>query len=293
MATKRKALGRGLNALLPPPPVDMIERSYTEVSVEQIIPNKYQPRTGFDAEQLQSLAQSIQTNGLVQPVIVRKTGDHYQLIAGERRWRAAQLAGLKTIPALIRDVGEYKSLELALVENIQRQDLNPLEEAHAYASLIEDFELTQEEVAQRVGKDRSSIANYVRLLKLPEEIKESIQREELTMGHARAISGLERAQDQIELAHRILAEQLSVRQTELLIRHLHSSRKTDKKTEPISASTDPNVKAAEQRLQEYFGTRVVIRQMANHEGKVEIHFQSADDLMRIYDLILTQTDRSS
>lgn len=294
MATKRKALGRGLNALLPPPPpVDTAERSYTEVPVEQIVPNKYQPRTGFDAEQLQSLAQSIQTNGLVQPVIVRKTGEQYQLIAGERRWRAAQLAGLKTIPALIRDVSEYKSLELALVENIQRQDLNPLEEAHAYASLIEDFELTQEEVAQRVGKDRSSIANYVRLLKLPEQIKESIQRQELTMGHARAISGLEKAQDQIELAHRILAEQLSVRQTELMIRHLHSSRKTEKKTEPVSASTDPNVKAAEQRLQEYFGTRVVIRQMVNHKGKVEIYFQSADDLMRIYDLILTQTDRSS
>jgi ParB family chromosome partitioning protein len=292
MATKRKALGRGLNALLPPPPtVDTSDRVYTEVPVEQIVANKYQPRTAFDSEHLQSLAQSIQTNGLVQPVIVRKTGEQYELIAGERRWRAAQLAGLKMIPALIRDVSEYKSLELALIENIQRQDLNPLEEAHAYASLIEEFELTQEEVAQRVGKDRSSIANYVRLLKLPEEIKESIQRQELTMGHARAISGLERAEDQLELAHRILAEQLSVRQTELMIRHLQSSRRTVKKSGSVTPSTDPNVKAAEQRLQEYFGTRVVIRQSVNQEGKVEIYFQSADDLMRIYDLILTQQER--
>jgi ParB family chromosome partitioning protein len=292
MVTKRKALGKGLDALLPPPSVDTGERSYTEVPVEQIVPNKYQPRTAFDTEQLHSLAQSIQTNGLVQPVIVRKTGEQYQLIAGERRWRAAVLAGLKTIPALIRDVSEYKSLELALVENIQRQDLNPLEEAHAYASLIEDFELTQEEVAHRVGKDRSSIANYVRLLKLPDQIKENIQRQELSMGHARAISGLENVEDQLELARRILAEQLSVRQTELAIRHLQSRRK-EKKPDVVSATADPNVKAAEQRLQEYFGTRVAIRQTPNQEGKVEIYFQSAEDLMRIYDLIFTQRTASS
>jgi ParB family transcriptional regulator, chromosome partitioning protein len=281
MATKRKALGRGLNALLPAAPAASAERSYLEIALESITPNKYQPRTQFDPEQLSALAQSIKSNGVVQPIIVRKTGGQYQLIAGERRWRAAKLAGLKTIPAVIRDVSEYKTLEWALIENVQREDLNPIEEATAYASLIEDFELTQEEVALRVGKDRSSVANYIRLLKLPADVQEKVQNQQLSMGHARALSAVDQAAEQIELANRILEEQLNVRQTEELIRlWKEKGHKPGKKTTGNGAK-DPNIRAAEQKLQEILGTKVSIG-----SSKIEIHFQDADDLIRIYDRIV-------
>ena len=283
MATKRKALGKGLNALLPSVSAGLGEKAFLELPIEEIIPNKYQTRGGFDPELLKELAQSIKSDGVIQPVIVRKAGHQYQLITGERRWRAARLVGLKTVPAVIRDVSEYKTLELALIENVQRQDLNPLEEASAYATLIDDFHLTQEEVAQRVGKDRSSIANYVRLLKLPAEIKEKIQKNELSMGHARALSSLEKARDQIELAKKIVAEQLNVRQVENLIRH----GKT-KARKPVRAAVklDPNVKAAQQKLQEFFGTKVIISSNAKGNGKIEIYFQNGNDLIRIYDRII-------
>jgi ParB family transcriptional regulator, chromosome partitioning protein len=285
--TKRKALGRGLNSLLPPIPAaaGQSEKHYIELPVDQILKNKYQPRHYFNPEGLNELAQSIKSNGVVQPIIVRKAGNLYQLIAGERRWRAAQIAGLKTVPAVVRDVSEYKTLELALIENIQREDLNPIEEATAYATLIDDFQLTQEEVAQRVGKDRSSVANYIRLLKLPEEIKERIRKMELTMGHARALSSLEKAKDQIELGTRIVAEQLNVRQIEEVIRRW---KKEGKKPAPAGPEKkqDPNVRAAEQALQERLGTRVNIHQQDSGKGKIEIEFHDAEDLIRIYELMM-------
>ncbi len=283
MATKRKALGRGLNALLPSAP-SAGEKAVPELPIDQIIPNKYQPRSSFDPATLQELAQSIKANGIVQPLIVRKIGSQYHLITGERRWRAARLAGLKTVPAVIREVSEFKQLEWALIENIQRQDLNPIEEASAYATLVDDFSLTQEEVAQRVGKDRSSVANYMRLLKLPAEIRERIQKLELSMGHARAISSLEKEKDQLELVRQILKDQLNVRQTEALARNW----KTKKKPRPAADThpIDPNIKAAEQKLQERFGTRVVIRTEGNEKGRIEIHYENSDDLIRIYELIM-------
>jgi ParB family chromosome partitioning protein len=284
MATnKRKALGRGLGTLLPSVPTAVAEKALLEIPLDQIIPNKHQPRSNFDPEKLHELAQSIRSNGVVQPVIVRRAGNHYQLIAGERRWRAAREAGLKTVPAVLKDVSEYKTLELALIENIQRADLNPIEEATAYAALIDDFQLTQEEVAQRVGKDRSSIANYLRLLKLPEQVKERIERSELTMGHARALSSLTRAHDQNELADRIVSQQLNVRQVEHLIRNWKTEGKPKKLRKP--AAPDPNVQDAEKRLQERLGTRVQIHQAENGRGKIEIQFENMDDLIRIYDLI--------
>lgn len=287
MATnKRKALGRGLGSLLPSVPAGVGgEKSLLEIPLDQIVPSKHQPRSNFDPEKLHELAQSIKSNGVVQPVIVRRAGNHYQLIAGERRWRAAREAGLKTIPAVLKDVSEYKTLELALIENIQRADLNPIEEASAYSALMDDFQLTQEEVAQRVGKDRSSIANYVRLLKLPDAVKERIQRGEISMGHARALSSLSRGQDQIELADRIVSQQLNVRQVEDLTRDWKSKEKP-RKHAPKPATTDPNVKAAESRLQEHFGTRVSIQQHENGKGKIEIEFENMDDLIRIYELIV-------
>ena len=282
MATKRKALGRGLNALLPAATGVASDKRFQDLSIESIVPSKFQPRTSFQTEQLNELAQSIKSNGIVQPVIVRKAGSQYQLIAGERRWRAAKIAGLKTIPAVIRDVSEYKTLELALIENIQRQDLNPLEEATAYSSLISEFQLTQDEVAHRVGKDRSSVANYLRLLKLPQEIKERIQNSELSMGHARALIALEKTKDQLELLNRILQEHLNVRQTENLIRNW---KKPESHKPKSSAKADPNVRSAEQKLQEILGTQVVIRTSPDGKGRIEIHYHDTDDLIRIYDLI--------
>jgi len=279
MAAKRKALGKGLGALLPSVPAGSSEKTMIEISIEQIVPNKYQPRTNFHDEALNELAQSIKSDGVIQPVIVRRSGSGYELIAGERRWRAAKKAGLKTIPAVVRDVSEFRTLEWALIENIQREDLNPIEEATAYASLISDFHMTQEELAQRVGKDRTSIANYLRLLKLPDEIKDRIQRQELSMGHARALISLEKIKDQIELANRIIAEELNVRQVEQLIRsHKNSSRKS-KHSEP--STQDPNVRAAQSRLQEHFGTKVHIG-----PGKIEIYYENPDDLIRIFELII-------
>jgi len=288
MAIKRKALGRGLGALLPAAPAGAGEKTFLELPIEEIVPNKYQPRGGFDPDLLKELAQSIKSDGVIQPIIVRKAGGLYQLITGERRWRAAKLAGLKSIPAVVRDVSEYKTLEMALIENVQREDLNPIEEASAFASLIEDFHLTQEEVAQRVGKDRSSIANYLRLLKLPTEIKDKLQKQQLSMGHARALITLEKAREQIELANRIVADQLNVRQVESLIRTWKSKGKKGRPA-PETARLDPNVRAAQQKLQEHLGTRVVISGSARGKGKIEIHFESPDDLMRIYDRILNIT----
>jgi ParB family transcriptional regulator, chromosome partitioning protein len=279
MATKRKALGKGLGALLPSVPAGTAEKTFVEIPVEQIVPNQYQPRMNFNEERLNELAQSIKSDGIIQPVIVRRSGSGYELIAGERRWRAAKKAGLKAIPAVVRDVSEFRTLEWALIENIQREDLNPIEEAMAYSSLISDFHLTQDELAQRVGKDRTSISNYLRLLKLPEEIKDKIQRYELTMGHARALISLERAKDQLDLANRIISEQLNVRQVEQLIRtHKNSPRKTKNSG---GSSQDPNVRVAQNRLQEYFGTKVHIG-----PGKIEIYYENPDDLIRIFDLIL-------
>jgi ParB family chromosome partitioning protein len=284
MASKRKALGKGLNALLPSLPPVGTDRVYVELPIDKIIPNKYQPRTNFDLEKLKELAQSIQSNGVVQPVIVRRIGQEYQLIAGERRWRAARLAGLNLIPAVIHDVSEYKTLELALVENIQRQDLNPIEEASAYVSLMEDFGLTQEEVSLRVGKDRSSIANMIRLLKLPSEIKDRIQAGIISMGHARAILGLDGAKDQLVLAERILSEGLNVRQTEHLIRHWKPGKSRKGNRSKGEVTKDPNVKAAERKLEEYLGTEVVIH-FTGDKGKIEIYFHDNNDLLRIYDLL--------
>ena len=283
MATKRKALGRGLNALLPPAPAGG-EKAVPEVPIEQIVPNKYQPRSNFNPELLQELAQSIKANGVVQPVIVRKSGNQYQLITGERRWRAAKLAGLKTVPAVIREVSEFKQLEWALIENIQRQDLNPIEEASAYAALVEDFSLTQEEVAQRVGKDRTSVTNYIRLLKLPSEIREMIQKQELSMGHARALSSLDKEKDQIELAREIVKDQLNVRQIETLVRNWKTRKRSPRKMTQ-ETPVDPNVKAAEQKLQERFGTRVVIKLETDEKGRIEVHFENSEDLIRIFDLM--------
>src|SRR4028119_1655935 len=216
----RKVLGRGLSALLSETPATVNEE-LREVDIDLIEPNNVQPRTRFDETQLEELAQSIKTNGVVQPILVRKTGGgRYQIVAGERRWRAAQRAGLQRIPSVIRDVPDDKMLELALIENIQRQELNAIEEAYAYKRLIETLGLTQETVAQRVGRDRTFVTNYLRLLRLPEDIQQLVEENKISMGHARALLGIDDPDKQRELALSIVEQNLSVRETERAIKRI-------------------------------------------------------------------------
>src|SRR5918997_1439235 len=216
----RRALGRGLSALLPDTQV-MANEGLSEIDINFIEPNSLQPRTNFNEEQLENLAQSIRANGIIQPLLVRRlNGGRYQLIAGERRWRAAQKAGLERVPAIIRDIPDDKILELALIENIQRQELNPIEEAQAYKRLIETLGLTQEMVAQRVGRDRTFITNYIRLLRLPEEIQGLVEQEKISMGHARALLGVDDADIQKKVAQNVINQGLSVRDTERAVRKI-------------------------------------------------------------------------
>ena len=279
----RKALGRGLGALISDTPLQSEKESLQELDIEQIKPNLFQPRTNFDAKALDELAASIKENGIIQPVVVRRVDDHYELIAGERRWRAAQRAGLYKIPAVIRDVPEERLLEIALIENIQREELNPIEEAKAYHRLTTDLLLTQEEVARRVGKERSSVANYLRLLKLPKEIQTWVEQEKLSMGHARALLGVNFAEDQIKLATTIIDRDLSVRETEKSVKRL--TQANEEKPSATKAVMDPNVKAAEDKLCQHLATKVRIVKSGD-KGRIEVDFYSNLDLDRLYSLIL-------
>jgi ParB family chromosome partitioning protein len=274
---KKTGLGRGMAALL-----EVVEdegKSYFSCPIEEIRPNSDQPRKRFSIEKLEELAASIREKGIIQPLVVRKMQEHYELVAGERRWRAAQKAGLREVPVVIQDVSDDAALEIALIENIQREDLNAIEQAEAFHSLIEKFHLSQEEMARRVGKDRSTVANSLRLLKLPPEIKNDILEERLTMGHARAILSLE-SNDLMEHARQeILAKRLSVRETENLVKRL----KTKKTTKP-KHSPSPEIMAVVDSLKRRFMTKVAIRQRGKG-GKVEISYSSMDELTRIIEIL--------
>jgi ParB family transcriptional regulator, chromosome partitioning protein len=280
MVEKRPALGRGLSALIPDAPAAP-ERSF-DVDIDLIRPNKFQPRTTIDEGRLEDLVRSIRANGVIQPILVRRAGDGYEIIAGERRWRASQRAGLLKIPVVVSEIPEDRLLAVALIENIQREDLNPIEEAHAYRRLADEFHLTQEQIADSVGKDRSSIANYVRLLKLPHEVRESVAGGGLSMGHARALAGISDEAALLRLARDVIAKQLSVRETEALIRKAMAPPVD--KTEP---QTDVHTRAAEEQLRFALGTRVRIVRKGK-TGRIEIDFTSEDELQRIYELL---TDR--
>lgn len=285
MTTKR-ALGRGLSALL----ADSLAQGdeLLEVDIDLIEPNPDQPRFYFNENKLEELAQSIKVNGLVQPILLRRVASgRYQIVAGERRWRAAQRAGLHKVNAVIRSIPDAKLLELALIENIQRQELNPIEEAQAYQRLIQNLGLTQDEVAQRVGKDRSSIANYLRLLKLPAKIQRMLEEDMISMGHARALLGLESELDQLQLAEQVISRKLSVRETEQAVKRASA-------THPIRESStlngnDANIRAAELKLKRYLGTPVKIH-LGQNGGRVEIEFGSMSELDRIYSVILRKSD---
>ncbi|HEV2704527.1 MAG TPA: ParB/RepB/Spo0J family partition protein [Pyrinomonadaceae bacterium] len=260
-----------------------------EVDIDFIEPNSLQPRTNFDEERLENLAQSIRSNGIIQPLVIRRQdGGRYQLIAGERRWRAAQRAGLQRVPAIVRDIPEDKILELALIENIQRQELNAIEEAQAYKRLIETLGLTQEVVAQRVGRDRTFITNYLRLLRLPEDIQRLVEQEKLSMGHARALLGVDDPDVQRRVARNIVEQGMSVRDTERAIKRIiNGANPAEAAVRTAAPRQDANVKAAESKLRRRFGTQVRISVSQSGEGgKIEIEYYSQKDLQRLYELLM-------
>lgn len=282
----KRALGRGLSALL----ADSLAQGdeLLEVDIDLIEPNPDQPRYHFNETKLEELAQSIKANGLVQPILLRRVASgRYQIVAGERRWRAAQRAGLHKVNAVIRSIPDAKLLELALIENIQRAELNPIEEALAYQRLIQTLGLTQDEVAQRVGKDRSSIANYLRLLNLPAKIQKMLEEEQLSMGHARALLGLKSEEEQLQLAEDIIAGKLSVRDTEQAVKRASSGASIRESSTP--PQNDANIRAAELKLKRFLGTPVKINQSQNG-GKIEIEFGSMSELDRIYSIIMRKSD---
>lgn len=278
MADRRPALGRGLSALIgdvSPPPVRA--GAPAEIDLDLIEPNRDQPRRIMDDAKLDELAQSIRSSGVIQPIVVRPRGQGaYEIVAGERRWRAAQRAGLLKVPVVIRDVRDDKRLELALIENVQREGLNPVEEARAYRRLADEFHLTQEAISRAVGKDRATVANYQRLLSLPAEVQADVASGALSMGHARALLGLPDAAAQCRAAHDVRARGLSVRETELLVR-----KRLTPPPRP-AAGPDPHTKAAAERLRVALGTRVEIVR-GRRGGRIQIQFGSEAELQRLFE----------
>jgi len=255
------------------------------VEVDRIVPNRFQPRGTF--KDLEGLAASIKENGIIQPVIITEDAGTFHLVAGERRWRAAQMAGIARIPAILRNISDDRKLEMALVENIQRQELNPLEEAKAYELLLSDLQLTQEEVAKRVGKDRSTIANQLRLLKLPQKIQDMVSDGLLDGGHARALLSLTDPAKQIEAAEKIASNLLTVREAEELVRTQSTPKQAVARAVP---KKDPNVEAAEERLTRALGTRArIVHGRKKGSGKIEIDFFSEDELDRLFSLLVTRS----
>jgi len=307
----KPALGRGLGALLggsppvakaPPTPVPATPQAVEppvvdarvgveRVPLERIRPCPLQPRKDFSVEALRELADSIKEQGIVQPLIVRLRGDNYELIAGERRWRAAQMIGLAEAPVIVRQADDRAVLELALIENLQREDLNPIEEAHGYAQLIEQFQLKQEEVAARVGKSRAVVANALRLLKLAPELQVYVRDGRLSVGHAKVILGLAGAEEQKLAAERVLKQSLNVRQTEDLIAHMQNRRAAPAAGKPgaLPLSKDSHVSDLEGRLQERLGTKVDVRYREG-KGALQIHFFNDADLQRVLDILGVKLD---
>ena len=281
---KRKALGKGLSALLPDVPEATGGDSLAEIDVKRIDPNPFQPRQHMEPAKIQELARSLAQDGVMQPLIVRRVGSRFQLVAGERRWRAARLAGLKHVPAVVREVEEERLLELALIENIQREDLNPMEEAMAYKRMVSELGFSQEQVAEKVGKDRSTVANLLRLLRLPDKIRKAIALNEISPGHARPLLTIDNVETQNEIAREIVDKGLSVREVEKRVKMLSEPPKPAK-SKKVASPTDPNTRAAEDRLRQALGTRVRILRKGRG-GTLEIAFFSEEELSRVYEILL-------
>lgn len=281
--TKKLVLGRGLDALLPDiEPMEDIPKEYFTCDIGLIQPNRYQPRLRFSDNELEEMARSIHQQGIIQPLLVRKDSNGYELIAGERRLRAAKKAGLKQVPVLVKTITDIDMLEMSIVENVQRSDLNPIEEAEAYHRLITEFGLTQDQAAERVGKSRSAVANFLRLRQLPEQIKTSIMDGALSMGHARALLGTATSAQLNAVFKRVISKGLSVRETERLIKRLKAEKERPKK--PISSSEQRYFSDLADDLSGRFGTKVQIKKRGQ-KGKVEIEFYSNDDLDRLLSLL--------
>jgi ParB family transcriptional regulator, chromosome partitioning protein len=281
MADKRPALGRGLSALIPDAPVaaPTVERGL-DVDTDLLRPNPFQPRGQMDDARIDNLARSIRAHGVIQPIVVRRAEDGgYEIVAGERRWRASQRAGLLKVPVVVRDIPDDRLLAAALIENIQREDLNPIEEAQAYRRLADDLGLTQDQIADAVGKDRSSIANYVRLLRLPNEVRENLAAGTLSMGHARAILGLADEAAQLRVSRDVLTKHLSVRETEALV-----ARAGEPAAKRVEQPKDVHTRAAEDRLRFSLGTRArIVRK--GRGGKIEIDFTNENELQRLFEYL--------
>jgi ParB family transcriptional regulator, chromosome partitioning protein len=290
--TPRRALGKGLSALLPtrptPQPATDLPHSGEEVAllaIDAIDPNPLQPRRIFHHDRIEELAQSIRANGIIQPLVVRRRAERYQLVAGERRWRAAKIAGVERVPAVIQDIADDRLLEITLIENIQREDLNPIETAQAFDRLCRELQLSHEEVGNRTGKDRSTITNLIRLLQLPSDLQQLIGEKRLSAGHARCLLTLPTPELQRQVAEKAIAQGWNVRQTERLTQKLLE----DRKPKSVDQVQDPNVKAAIEELERVLGTKVRIVERARQKGRIEIDYYSTDDLDRIYSTIVGET----
>jgi len=253
------------------------------LAIDAITPNPLQPRTVFRPDRLEELAASIRANGIIQPLIVRRIGDAFQIIAGERRWRAAKMAGLVEVPVIVQDVADPRMLELALIENIQREDLNPIETAHAYERLSRELGLSQEQIGERTGKDRTSITNTLRLLRLPQEVQLLLAENRLFTGQAKALLGLDSPEEQIRLGEKAAAQGLSARQVEALVREAGSGKQPRGKRGQRETSQDPNVKAAAEQMEQTLGTRVRIVELSEQRGRIEIEYYSQEELERLYE----------
>jgi ParB family chromosome partitioning protein len=284
MSERRSALGKGLSALIPDAPEPAPRQGAIEVDIDLMAPNDQQPRVSFDPVRLSELANSIRANGIIQPILVRRVGDRYHIIAGERRWRAAQQAGLMRVPVVVRDVpdgSEQQLLELALIENLQRENLNPVDEALAYQRLADDFGMTQEQIAAAVGKDRASVANFMRLLRLPDEVRGDLASGALSMGHARALLALPDGAAQRRAARDVIAKSLSVRDTESLVKKMGGAARPPR-PEPARPTSDVHTRAAEDRMRFALGTKVRIVRKRDG-GTIEIAFASEAELNRLYE----------
>ena len=299
MVVKRNGLGKGLDSLIPNKtektvktenkPEQKNEESQNSsgeilVKINQVEPNREQPRKEFDEDSLMELADSIKQFGILQPLLVQKRKDYYEIIAGERRWRAAKIAGIKEVPIIIRDYTDQEIVEISLIENIQRENLNPIEEAMAYKRLLEEFHLKQDEVAERVSKSRTAVTNSMRLLKLSPRVQQMIVDDMISTGHARALLAIDDEEQQYQLANRIFDEKLSVRETEKLVKALKNPKKEVKKQKPEHTFVYDNI---EEQMKNIIGTKVSVNPKANGKGKIEIEYYSEEELERIYDLIMT------
>ena len=287
---KRSGLGKGLDSLIPSnttlekkSETTQEKKSETVVKISKVEPNKSQPRKNFNEDTLQELADSIRQFGVIQPLIVQKRDDYYEIIAGERRWRAAKLAGLKEVPVIIKDYSDEEMMEIALIENIQREDLNPIEEALAYKKLISDYQLKQDELAEKISKSRVTITNSMRLLKLPEKVQNMVIDEMITSGHARTLLGLNDEKLQLELAEKIFEEKLSVRDTEKLVKEIMSPKENKKEKQEFKDAFI--YEKIQNEFREIFGSNVIVKRKSLDKGKIEIDYYSNEDLERIIELM--------